>query len=279
VIAKQVAIVIEDYITSDLHQTFTLKDLAAGEKLSDLQANANPADYQAIHFDPVTIISPLLEKNKQDAVLANALGDYYYEAQTLFGDSWIMPADEAVKKAFDAYALAIIAGTDYYLAYANSAHYLLVTNEYATAIEYLDKAIALNPESPTTFVSVYLNKAHELSPESNDPLNYLTILYLTIGDKEQAAQTARAMFDANPLDPNVSQMIIQDYFDVNMLDEYTEMEARGNILFYRGYAYFIAEQKPAAVTDWENAKLAFSTVFPEDHQVFTKLDELLDDSE
>ena len=148
IVAKQVDILINYFVTSIMHTMFALKDLEPGEDLDELRQSSG--EFDMVLFDPPKVIEPLLKNNPNDGILTKALGDYYYDAQNRYGDDWLIPVEEALKKAYENYEISINSGYEDFLSYGNAAHYLLTIQENEKAARYLIRSIELNKDYANT---------------------------------------------------------------------------------------------------------------------------------
>lgn len=163
VIAMQIDISINFFITSMMHKMFALKDLEPEEDLMILRKNGG--SYAMHTFDP-ELYSELAADNPE---LARALGDYYYDSYYRYGDDWVYKIPETLEKANFFYRTAREGGVFNYMTLANEAHFLLQTNKNEEAVKLLDQSIALKSDYPTNhFNKAYALAAMELYPEAID---------------------------------------------------------------------------------------------------------------
>jgi len=169
IVAKQVDILINYFVTSIMHTMFALKDLEPDEDLDELRQSSG--NFDMVLFDPPKVIEPLLKNNPNDGILTKALGDYYYDAQNRYGDDWLIPVEESLKKAYENYKISINSGYEDFLSYGNAAHYLLTIQENEKAKKYLLKSLELKADYANTH-------------------NNLAYAYIQLGETEKALNEA-----------------------------------------------------------------------------------------
>ena len=85
-------IVLNYYITSIMHQVFSLKDLEKNEDIMDYRDKEGSFNMYMIEIDKV--LDSLIKINPENCKLFDGLGRYYYEVQTKYGGKWLKGNNE-----------------------------------------------------------------------------------------------------------------------------------------------------------------------------------------
>lgn len=123
VLAKQIEICINYFSQSMMHQMFAFKNLAPGETLHDVRGGTG--EFSMVMFNPVEAVAAFKKKNGEKPILDYALGLYYDDVLSRYGEQWLVSEEELVsntieylQKAFDgdcydSYSLSVL-GLAYY---------------------------------------------------------------------------------------------------------------------------------------------------------------------
>lgn len=152
ILAKKVEIVINYFISSNLHLSFELGDIGAGKTI--LEARAEGKKYKSYALDPVQEIADYEKANGTKPILQKSLGDYYYDISVWFGDGWSISYAELLAKAADAYKNAYEAKTMNGSSLDNYGSCLLALGDLDNAIKVLEYA-----DSVSDFAGINYNLA------------------------------------------------------------------------------------------------------------------------
>ena len=189
-------LVLNYYVTSEMHQTFALKDLNPDEELSAIRGSEG--NFSVYKFSPNTVLLDLIDKYPGNYELQKELGNFYHEIHLRYGDNWLIPDSVLVDK-FKSYYLNAYENEvfDYWSAYGIGYAYL-INLDYHSSIPFFKKSIELN------------NK----DPYSNYNLAYA---YLYTDQTEKGIESAKKAFDLYE-DPenkaNVARMIAVMYLEL-----------------------------------------------------------------
>lgn len=102
VLAQKIQLCLKGYVQTDMHISFALVDLAAGETLEDLRAKGGRGTL--LDFDPFTAVQKINEALPElPPVLHLALGDYCFDVQALYGDQWQATEEEVCSVGLSSY--------------------------------------------------------------------------------------------------------------------------------------------------------------------------------
>ncbi|MCR4939425.1 MAG: hypothetical protein K5930_04860 [Treponemataceae bacterium] len=119
ILAKKIEIAVNYFAQSIMHKMFAFKDMDEGETLLSLRTSAG--NFPLVMFNPVEAVEAFKAKKGDKAVLDYALGLFYYDVQSRYGDEWFIPKKELyeniihyLQKAYaagcyDSYSLSILA--------------------------------------------------------------------------------------------------------------------------------------------------------------------------
>ena len=88
-------IVLNYYITTIMHQVFSLKDLEKSEDILDYRDKEGSFDMYMLEIDKV--LDSLIKIHPENCKLFDGLGRYYYEVQTRYGAKWLKCNNELYK--------------------------------------------------------------------------------------------------------------------------------------------------------------------------------------
>lgn len=205
-------LVLNYYVTSEMHQIFALKDLTPNEKLSAIRGGEG--NYSRYKFSPNTILLDLIEKHPNNYVLQKELGNFYHEIHLNYENNWLIPDSVLVNKFKNYYLNAYEKGVfDSWSAYGIGYAYL-INLDYQSAIPFLKKSIELK---------------NSKDPYSNYNLAYA---YLYTDQTEKGIESAKKALDLyDDLDDkaNVARMIAVMYLEqedpVNAMEYYKKADA------------------------------------------------------
>ena len=204
-------LVLNFYVTSEMHQIFALKDLTPNEKLSAIRGGEG--NYSMYKFSPNTILLDLIEKHPNNYELQKELGNFYHEIHLNYENNWLIPDSVLVNKFKNYYLNAYEKGVfDSWSAYGIGYAYL-INLDYQSAIPFLKKSIELNSKDPYS--------------------NYnLAYAYLYTDQTEKGIESAKKALDLydDPDDKaNVARMIAVMYLEqedsVNAIEYYKKADA------------------------------------------------------
>ena len=204
-------LVLNYYVTSEMHQIFALKDLTPNEKLSAIRGGEG--NYSMYKFSPNTILLDLIEKHPNNYELQKELGNFYHEIHLNYENNWLIPDSVLVNKFKNYYLNAYEKGVfDSWSAYGIGYAYL-INLDYQSAIPFLKKSIELNSKDPYS--------------------NYnLAYAYLYTDQTEKGIESAKKALDLydDPDDKaNVARMIAVMYLEqedsVNAMEYYKKADA------------------------------------------------------
>nr|WP_319999717.1 tetratricopeptide repeat protein [uncultured Draconibacterium sp.] len=204
-------LVLNYYVTSEMHQIFALKDLTPNEKLSAIRGDEG--NYSRYKFSPNTILLDLIEKHPNNYELQKELGNFYHEIHLNYENNWLIPDSVLVNKFKNYYLNAYEKGVfDSWSAYGIGYAYL-INLDYQSAIPFLKKSIELNSKDPYS--------------------NYnLAYAYLYTDQTEKGIESAKKALDLydDPDDKaNVARMIAVMYLEqedsVNAIEYYKKADA------------------------------------------------------
>lgn len=319
-IAKTTDICINYFAQSIAHQMFALKDLENGETLYDLRMGEGK--YNMYMFDPVKIIADYQKSNGEKPILNYALGLYYESVFRGYSGRWLISDDEIIantitylqkaydKNCYDGWSLSVLAeaysrandlsnakkifekkvsagydltSTDYF----NFGAICYYTQDFQSAIKYLDKAILGYAGQPQYQTDAYLlfiksciesgdyKKAEKYIAEckSNLPQDYRIILSgVTLHAKQKnqnkLLNAAKELYAMAPENPSAPQMVLREYFDGGVekwlpeffdscLKDYDSIGARQNLFYHYAYVLHEMGQTDKASVMAKNAKAEF----------------------
>ena len=158
-IAKRIEIATNYFAQSIMHQMFAFKNLEEGQTLYDVRTGTG--DYSLMMFDPVAAVESFMEQNGEKPVLYYALGAYYTDVRSRYGDQWLITVDELYEKTAENFRKAYNAGV--YDAFSLS--------ELATCYFFMDDFRSAG--------EIYEKKASEYELNPNDNYHYAIIFWFS----------------------------------------------------------------------------------------------------
>lgn len=153
IIYKQVEIYTKYFVQSIMHQMFVVKDLEKGEDLMELRKNLQ-GDFNITMFDAESIIEEFKAENGEKPILDLALGVFYYDTLSRYGDQWLKSADELISLAEKYYKKAYDAG--YYDIYSlfDLGTMAISNKDYETSEKYFLQDSEIDPENPSVWFNI-----------------------------------------------------------------------------------------------------------------------------
>jgi tetratricopeptide (TPR) repeat protein len=136
-----------NYYASTLsHEVFGFLDLDPGVSLSTVREEGG--EFELFYPKFLENLDALVNRFPNRSSLALALADYLYAGWSLFGDGWILPAQEAENRWFELYDAALNVGASDLQAYVRTGEYLLRAGSHAEAVSRLGAALEVEPSNP-----------------------------------------------------------------------------------------------------------------------------------
>jgi tetratricopeptide (TPR) repeat protein len=189
IIAKKIDFCIENFVGTNMYQSFTFKDLSQDETLDS--ARDSHETLPEIAYDPVKIVTDYETKNGDSGILDKALGDYYMSCYRYFGENWLIPEKDIFDKASNYYQSAL-------------------TKNYFDVQSLKDFALCLLHLEKYQDAENILNKELQYTQDS-DAHYYLAIACIYQNNYDQGAaegEKAIALYDS---DPNIKPEVINTY--------------------------------------------------------------------
>jgi tetratricopeptide (TPR) repeat protein len=143
ILAKQIDIVTQYFVTSIMHQMFALADLAPGQNLQDLRRSEG--EFTMRLFDPAAWAEPVLEQQEAPEVAAS-LAHYFDDAINRYGNDWVMPIEQAREKVIDYTRRALAGGAGDQAPLSSAATFLLQAGNSAEAADLFEASFAVDPD-------------------------------------------------------------------------------------------------------------------------------------
>lgn len=198
IVLKQVELALNYFASSTMHQMFGFKDLAPGETIEEVRGQSGVYSYYK--FEINTILEHLIAQYPKNWQLYKALGEFYYEVSTRYGDKWLKPQAELMDLAesnclaaekhgvFDAKSLYTIGDAE------------LHQKNTEKAVSYFLKSLGLDSDAANT--NYNLAYAYLQLGKMDDGLKYAQISFNLYHDQDYKADAARlvAVFYRNKND-------------------------------------------------------------------------------
>ena len=153
VLAMKIEICIQGYIQTSMHQAFSLVDLAPGQSLEELRAGAS--QYQLFEFDPMSASEAMKSAGLAlPPILYSALGDYFYDVQTLFSGQWYAQDEEICAISLEYYNDAAAGGVSGLQSLMRRGELYLRFGQNADAEALIRQALALDPSNADAHMSL-----------------------------------------------------------------------------------------------------------------------------
>lgn len=198
IVLKKIDILLNNYIETNLHQEFGLKDLNEGEILEQLRGEQ--ADYINYKFAVNTILEELIRRYPTNWELYKALGEYYFEVYSIYNDQWIKPRNELLELA-KKYLLKADQNNVFDAKTLNGLGYIeLQKNNPEKSISYYLRLLKLDPNNSDA--NYYLACAYMQLGKNDESLKFAKTSLELYADKANKAETAKLMvtFYSNKID-------------------------------------------------------------------------------
>lgn len=153
-VVQKVEILLNGYVKTEKHESFVLKNLQAGESLSELRGKE--AAGVLFNYDIPGILGGLIQRFPAQYKLYKALGDFYYEVNLRYGKNWNLAPEEILNRLEYYYQQANDHGEGDYMTYYVLGYMRLLRQQYRESLPYLQRSIGLNQ----TYASAYYNLAY-----------------------------------------------------------------------------------------------------------------------
>lgn len=167
-------IVLNYFVSSIMHQMFSLKDLNMNEDIMDYRGADGSFDMHIFEVD--SIIERLIKKYPDNCKLYKGLGEFYYQAYTKYGGKWLKDDDELLKLIDENFTKAADGNCADYFSYYVLGETTVSQKKYKESIPYFLKAIAMKKD----YADAYYNLAYAC---------------LYTDDQQNALKYAKASFD------------------------------------------------------------------------------------
>ena len=108
-LAMKTTLMLQGAIRTDMHRSFGLVDLEAGQDLESLRNSEGT--YEPIAFDPSALADAQAAAGvAAPGILSKVLGDYFYDVLGRFSGQWALSDDDIMAKVVDNYSKAYDAG-------------------------------------------------------------------------------------------------------------------------------------------------------------------------
>lgn len=224
-------ILLNYFVTSIMHQIFSLKDIGIDEDI--IEYRKNQSGTSSMHmFQIDSILVRLIKKNPNNCSLYKGLGDYYYDAHLRYGGNWLKTDKELFGLIQTNYQKAIDGNCEDYLSHYVLGYIKLIQEKNKESIPYFIKSIELNNEYASSHYNLayaylflddrtnalnYAKNAFELYEDriyKSDAARMIGQIYLELKDNENAIINFE---QANNIDP-------ENYYNLRpLLDLYVEL--------------------------------------------------------
>lgn len=151
-LAMKTSLVLRGAVRTEMHRSFGLADLEAGQDLETLRDSEG--EYDPIAFDPPALADAQAAKGvAAPGILSKELGDYYYEVLGRFSGQWALSDEDILAKIVEQYARAYGAGVFDGPSLMNHAESLVRLDRGDDSDPLYAKALALEPKNPTILYS------------------------------------------------------------------------------------------------------------------------------
>ena len=200
------------FVTSLMHQAFSLKDIDKSEDILDYRGKDGVSDVHMFQAD--SILEGLITRHPANCKLYKALGDYYYEVHLKYGGRWLKEDSELFPLMETNFKKAVDGNCAEFMTYYSLGYINLVQEKTAESIPWFLKSIALNKEHASSHYN-------------------LAYAYLFTDDRANAlthAKNALELYQGAEYKSDAAQMVAQIY---------TELGENSNALTYHEKAFEI----------------------------------------
>jgi tetratricopeptide (TPR) repeat protein len=191
VLVKQFRFVTEYFIQSTMHQMFLFKDLDPGESILELRKELPVGEYEYTLFDPVKIYNSFIEANGPSPNLDLALGEYYQDAISRYGDQWLISPDEVQQKVKALFISVDNAGISTGNTLSTLGEYAYYEGDFKASKEYYSRSLELEYDN----ANVHYNYAGTLF-SLGETDEFFTHIQYAIDNYEDPRYRADAFFMA-----------------------------------------------------------------------------------
>lgn len=143
-LALKIEICLKGYAATSMHQGFALVDLAPGQTLEALRSANGEGD--TFSFDPSAAVdTQKAAGTAMPAMLAQALGEYYYDVERLFSGQWFLSDEDICTKSLGYYEAAASGGLSDVESLSRRGDLLMRFGRNDDAEKLLRSALALEP--------------------------------------------------------------------------------------------------------------------------------------
>jgi tetratricopeptide (TPR) repeat protein len=152
ILAKELKICLDYFVTSIGHSMFALTDLKPDQTIESLRGQ--PGNFQMVLFDPAKMFPEYEASHGQSGILKYMLGEYYYEVLKRYPGNWLEEDDAVIRKAIDNYKLAF--SMKYLDAYSlsNAGELCLRIGDMASATTYTTQAISMDSSNANSYYNL-----------------------------------------------------------------------------------------------------------------------------
>lgn len=186
VLAKE-NIVLGYFVTSIMHQMFSLKDLQPNENVMDYRGKEGSSNMHIFQAD--VILKKLIKMQPDNYKLYIGLGNYYYEVYLHYNTNWTESAETLFKLIEDNYTKAISIHSVDYMTYYEMGYINELQKKYHEATDYFLKSVELNDK----YANAYYNLAYAYlyQDDRTNALKYAIKSIDLYDDKTYKADAAR----------------------------------------------------------------------------------------
>lgn len=229
-----------------------------------------------------------------------------YDYNSLYAIGYAHVYSQAFKESIPYFLKSIELNIQYPSSHYNLAYAYLYMDDRQNCIKYAKNALELYSNSryksdaakmiATAYQELkddknaykYFKTANKIMPNEY----YILYSYLNISvklDKKESAELRQSFFQLDPDNPTIYQNLIDIYVNNKKMDElldffnnltYTyndEPSILGNLYFYSGMLGLELNKVETAKDHFKRAKIEFENIYEPNHQVFTIINEFLDE--
>jgi tetratricopeptide (TPR) repeat protein len=187
IVCVKVDILLDYFVSSIMHQMFSLKDLEENEEVQDYRGKDGSFGIQMFPIDSVLL--NLIDLHPNNCELYNKLGYFYYEVYTKYGNNWLVEEAELLEFIETNYKKSIDMKCGDYMAYFSVGLANLVKEQTKESIPFFIKSIELNKEFATSHYN--LAYAYLFTDQRKEAITYAKNATNLYSDKELKSDAAR----------------------------------------------------------------------------------------